>query len=126
MVQQQTILRVSDNSGARFVQCIKVSKGFKRRTASLGDIITVSIKQLRKKARFRSKVKKGEIHKAIILRVKKKIVKLDGSVFWFKNNAVCLLNKKKTPIATRILGSIPRVLKKQNFLKFASISGRFV
>ena len=126
MIQQQTILHVADNSGAKEVKCIKVSKGFKRRTATLGDVITISVKQLRNKARFTAKVSKGEIYKAVILRVKNKHSLLDGAKVWFNENSVCLINKQGKPIATRIIGPIPKILKKKNFLKLINISGGFI
>ena len=126
MIQQQTLLRVADNSGAKIVQCIKVAKGFKRRVATVGDVITVSVKQLRNKARLVSKVSKGEIYKAVIIRIKNNILRPDGSVLRCNDNSVCLINKQGKPIATRITGPLPKLLKKKNFLKLINISGGFV
>ena len=83
MIQQQTILKVTDNSGAKTVKCIKVLNGFKRRFAILGDMIIVSVQKLRNKARLTSKVRKGEVHKAIIVRTKNKTVKKDGTTLFF-------------------------------------------
>jgi large subunit ribosomal protein L14 len=126
MIQQQTILKVSDNSGAKSVKCIKVLKGFNRRFAVLSDTIIVSIQKLRNKARSISKVQKGEVHKAIIIRTKKQITKKDGMLTFFKSNAVSLINKQGKPIASRIIGPIPRKLKKRKNLKLATLSSGFI
>merc|ERR1711966_428634 len=107
MIQQQTILKVTDNSGAKTVKCIKVLTGFKRRFAVLGDTIIVSIQKLRNKARLTSKVRKGEVHKAVIIRTKNKTIKKDGTVMFFQTNAVSLINKQGKPIASRVVGPIP-------------------
>ena len=113
MIQQQTILKVTDNSGAKTVKCIKVLNGFNRRYAILGDIIIVSIQKLRNKARLTSKVKKGEIHKAIIIRTKNRTVRKDGITIFFQSNAVSLINKQGKPIASRIIGPMPKIFKKE-------------
>jgi large subunit ribosomal protein L14 len=126
MIQQQTILRVSDNSGAKTVRCFKVLGGFKKKYASLGDVIIVSVQKLRNKLKKTSKVKKGEVYKALIIRTKAKHRKEDGSEILFKGNAVVLLNKQGNPIGTRILGPIPKVLKKKKFQKIISISAGLV
>jgi len=125
MIQQQTILKVADNSGAKNVKCIKVLGGFKRKFAILGDIIVVSIQDLRNKSRNTSKVLKGEVYKAIVVRTKHKIIKKDSSLFFFNENAVSLLNKQGKPIATRIIGPIPKILKTNKFIKIATISSGF-
>ena len=126
MIQQQTILKVTDNSGAKTVKCIKVLKGFKRRFAKLGDTIVVSIQKLRNKARVSSKVRKGDIHKAIILRTKNRTVKKDGTLTFFQTNAVSLINKQGKPIASRIIGPVPKVLKKKKKIKFGTLSAGFI
>jgi large subunit ribosomal protein L14 len=126
MIQQQTILRVSDNSGAKTVRCFKVLGGFKKKYASLGDVIIVSVQKLRNKLKKTSKVKKGEVYRALIIRTKTKHRKEDGSEILFKGNAVVLLNKQGNPIGTRILGPIPKMLKKKKFQKFISISAGLV
>lgn len=126
MIQQQTILKVSDNSGAKTVKCIKVLNGFNRRFAILGDIIIVSIQKLRNKARSTSKVQKGEIYKAIILRTKKKTIKKDGTVLFFQSNGISLINRQGKPIASRILGPVPKILKKKKFLKIITLSSGFI
>jgi large subunit ribosomal protein L14 len=126
MIQQQTILRVTDNSGAKTVKCIKVLNGFKRRFAILGDSIIVSVQKLRNKARSTSKVRKGEIHKAIIIRTKNKTIKKDGTLLFFQSNAVSLINKQGKPIASRIIGPMPKIFKKKKKIKFVSLSSGFI
>ena len=126
MIQQQSILKVADNSGAKLVKCIKVAKGFKRKVATIGDLITVSIQQLRNKSKLTSKVLKGEIYKAIIIRIKKQTLNKTGIAFNFNENSVCLLNKQGKPIATRIIGPIPKKLKNKKVFKIINISGGFV
>ena len=122
MIQQQTILKVADNSGAKTVKCIKVLGGFKKRYAKLGDIVVVSVQQLRNKSKKTSKVSKGEVFRALVVRTKKRYQKKDGSSFFLQENAVALINKQGNPIGTRILGPIPKVLKKTKFMKFVSLS----
>jgi len=122
MIQQQTILKVADNSGAKTVKCIKVLGGFKKRYAKLGDIIVVSVQQLRNKSKKTSKVSKGEVFRALVVRTKKKYKKRDGSSFFLQENAIALINKQGNPVGTRILGPIPKILKKTKFMKFVSLS----
>ena len=122
MIQQQTIIKVTDNSGAKTVKCIKVLGGFKRRFALLGDTVVVSVKKLRNKARLTSKVKKGEVHKAVMVRTKNKTRYKDGSIVYFKSNAVCLLNKQGKPFASRIIGPISKVMKKRKKIKLVTLS----
>nr|YP_009495560.1 ribosomal protein L14 [Nitzschia sp. (in: diatoms)]AWQ64290.1 ribosomal protein L14 [Nitzschia sp. (in: diatoms)]BBC77762.1 ribosomal protein L14 [Nitzschia sp. NIES-3581]BCQ06493.1 ribosomal protein L14 [Nitzschia putrida] len=122
MIQQETILKVADNSGAKTVKCIKVLGGFQRRYASLGDLIVVSVQQLRNKSKSTSKVLKGGVFRALVVRTKKNCKKRDGSFFMLEENAVVLINKQGNPIGTRILGPIPKVLKKKKFMKFVSLS----
>nr|YP_009688002.1 ribosomal protein L14 [Haslea nusantara]QDX17589.1 ribosomal protein L14 [Haslea nusantara] len=125
MIQQQTILKVADNSGAKIVQCIKVLGGYKKKYAKLGDIIVVSVKQLRNRSKLTSKVKKGEVYKALVIRTNTKQRKKDGSYSFFNknlSNAAILINKKGNPIATRVTEPIPVSLKKKQFMKFISIS----
>lgn len=126
MIQQQTILKVTDNSGAKTVKCIKVLNGFNRRFAILGDTIIVSVQKLRNKARLTSKVQKGEIYKALIIRTKNKIMKKDGTVTFFQSNAVSLINKQGKPIASRIIGPIPKILKNRKKIRFATLSTGFI
>nr|QUS63601.1 ribosomal protein L14 [Haslea silbo]QUS63804.1 ribosomal protein L14 [Haslea silbo] len=125
MIQQQTILKAADNSGAKILQCIKVLGGSKKKYAKLGDIIVVSIKQLRNRSKLTSKVRKGEVYKALVIRTNTKQRKKDGSYNFFNkklNNAAILINKKGNPIATRVTEPIPVALKKKQFMKFISIS----
>jgi large subunit ribosomal protein L14 len=122
MIQQQTILKVADNSGAKTVKCIKVLGGFKKRYAKLGDIVVVSVQQLRNKSKKTSKVSKGEVFRALVVRTKKRYRKKDGSSFFLQENAVALINNQGNPICTRILGPIPKIFKKTKFMKFVSLS----
>ena len=122
MIQQQTVLNVSDNSGAKQVRCIKVLGGFRRKFARLGDIIVVTISKIRAKSRQTTKVKKGEIFKALIIKTKKKCINKDGASLNFEENSVILLNNNYSPVSNRILGNIPRNLKKTKLAKFGSMS----
>ena len=118
MIQMQTKLDVADNSGARKIQCIKVLGGSKRRFASIGDIIIVSVKD----AIPRGKVKKGEVLKAIIVRTKKEFKRIDGTTIRFDKNAAVLLDKQEEPIATRIFGPVTRELRTKKFMKIISLA----
>ena len=118
MIQMQSNLFVADNSGARRVQCIKVLGGSKRRFASIGDIIVVSIKD----AIPRAKVKKGEVFKAVIVRTSKSFGRADGSTIKFDKNAAVLLDKQEEPIATRIFGPVTRELRTKKFMKIISLA----
>jgi len=122
MIQQETILKVADNSGAKTVKCIKVLGGFKKRYANLGDVIVVSVRQLRNKSKKTSKVLKGAVFRALVIRTKNNYKKKDGSLFSLQDNSVVLINKQGNPIGTRILGPIPKILKKKKFMKFVSLS----
>ena len=118
MIQMQSKLDVADNSGAKTVQCIKVLGGSKRRTASVGDIIVVSVKE----AIPRGRVKKGEVLKAVIVRTKKEIRRNDGSAIRFDKNAAVLINKQQEPIGTRIFGPVTRELRAKKFMKIVSLA----
>ena len=118
MIQMQTNLTVADNSGARRVQCIKVLGGAKRRYASVGDIIVVSIKEAIPKGR----VKKGDVRKAVVVRVSKDIKRADGSAIRFDSNAAVLINNNGEPIGTRIFGPVPRELRAKNHMKIISLA----
>jgi large subunit ribosomal protein L14 len=122
MIQQQTILKVADNSGAKTVRCIKVLGGFKKRYANLGDIIVVSVQQLRNKSKKTSKVLKGGVFRALVVRIKKRYKRKDGSTFFLQENSVALINKQGNPIGSRILAPIPKMLKKKKLMKFVSLS----
>ncbi len=116
MIQMQSNLDVADNSGAKRVQCIKVLGGSKRRFAGVGDVIVVSIKE----AQPRGKVKKGDVHRAVIVRTAKDIHRPDGSTIRFDTNAAVLVNKNEEPIGTRIFGPVCRELRAKNFMKIIS------
>ncbi|WP_343152627.1 50S ribosomal protein L14 [Buchnera aphidicola] len=118
MIQEQSVLNVADNSGARSAMCIKVLGGSNRRYACIGDIIKVSIKE----AIPRGKVKKGEVLKAVIVRTKKGIRRSDGSVIRFDNNACVILNNNEQPIGTRIFGPVTRELRNDKFMKIISLA----
>jgi large subunit ribosomal protein L14 len=118
MIQMQSNLFVADNSGARKIQCIKVLGGSKRRFASIGDIIVVSVKD----AIPRGKVKKGEVFKAVIVRTKKNFNRADGTSIRFDKNAAVLLDKQEEPIATRIFGPVTRELRTKKFMKIISLA----
>ena len=126
MIQQQTILKAADNSGAKTVKCIKVLGGFRKKYARIGDTIIISVQKLRNKAKLTSKVKKGEIYKALIIRTKRKNTKKDNTSSFFNGktltNSVILINKKGLPIASRVSEPIPSLLKKKRLMKFISIS----
>ena len=118
MIQQETILEVADNSGAKSVQCIKVLGGSKRRTASVGDVIRVAVKSALPKGR----VSKGDVCYAVIVRVKKGVRRSDGSVLRFYDNAAVLLNAQKQMIGTRVFGPVTRELRNENFMKIISLA----
>ena len=118
MIQMQTNLDVADNSGARRVMCIKVLGGSKRKYASVGDIIVVSIKE----AIPRGRVKKGDVLQAIVVRTSQAIKRKDGSVIRFDKNAAVIVNKQSEPIGTRIFGPVPRELRAKNHMKVISLA----
>ncbi|MDH3596397.1 MAG: 50S ribosomal protein L14 [Rhodospirillales bacterium] len=118
MIQMQTSLDVADNSGARRVQCIKVLGGSKRKTAGVGDVIVVSVKE----AIPRGRVKKGDIHRAVIVRTAKEIRRQDGSSIRFDNNAAVLITRQNEPIGTRIFGPVTRELRARKFMKIVSLA----
>ena len=119
MIQEQTMLNVADNSGARRVMCIKVLGGSHRRYAGVGDIIKITIKE----AIPRGKVKKGDVLKAVVVRTKKGVRRPDGSVIRFDGNACVLLNtNSEQPIGTRIFGPVTRELRTEKFMKIISLA----
>ncbi len=118
MIQMQSNLEVADNSGAKRVQCIKVLGGSKRRVAGVGDIIVVSVKE----AAPRGRVKKGDVHRAVIVRTAKEVSRADGSSIRFDKNAAVLINKQGEPIGTRIFGPVARELRERNFMKIVSLA----
>ena len=118
MIQMQTNLDVADNSGARRVMCIKVLGGSKRKYATVGDVIVVSVKE----AIPRGRVKKGEVMKAVVVRVRKDIRRADGSVIRFDTNAAVIINEQKEPVGTRVFGPVARELRERRFMKIISLA----
>lgn len=118
MIQAESRLTVADNSGAKEVMCIKVLGGSKRRFASVGDVIVVTVKD----AMPRGRVKKGDIHRAVIVRTAKELHRPDGSTIKFDSNAAVLINKQNEPIGTRIFGPVVRELRAKRFMKIISLA----
>ncbi len=118
MIQMQTMLNVADNSGAKRVQCIKVLGGSKRRYASMGDIIRITIKE----AIPNSRVRKGDVFFAVVVRTRKGVRRPDGSLIRFDRNAVVLLNAQKQPVGTRIFGPVTRELRSKEFMRIVSLA----
>jgi large subunit ribosomal protein L14 len=118
MIQMRTVLDVADNSGARKVQCIKVLGGSKRKYASVGDVIVVSVKE----AIPNAKVKKGEVTKAVVVRTAKEIGRADGSYIRFDTNSAVLIDNQGEPIGTRIFGPVARELRGRKFMKIISLA----
>ncbi|MEE8077039.1 MAG: 50S ribosomal protein L14 [Candidatus Binatia bacterium] len=118
MVQMSTVLNVADNSGARKVQCIKVLGGSKRKYASIGDIIVVSIKE----AIPNAKVKKGDVMKAVVVRTAKEIGRSDGTYIRFDSNSAVLIDNQREPVGTRIFGPVARELRAKRFMKIISLA----
>lgn len=118
MIQMQTVLNVADNSGARKVACIKVLGGSRRRYASIGDIIVVSVKE----AMPNSKVKKGDVMKAVVVRTVKEVRRPDGSYVKFDDNSAVLITNQLEPVGTRIFGPVARELRAKQFMKIISLA----
>ena len=118
MIRTQTNLDVADNSGARRVECIKVLGGSKRKSASIGDIIVVSVKD----AIPNGRVKKGEVRKAVVVRTAKGVGRLDGSYIKFDDNAAVLIDNQREPVGTRIFGPVARELRAKRFMKIISLA----
>lgn len=118
MIQSETRLTVADNSGAKVVYCIKVLGGSRRRYASLGDIIVVSVKD----AIPNAKVKKGDVHKAVVVRTSKEVRRPDGSYIRFDDNSAVLINNQREPLGTRIFGPVARELRAKRFMKIISLA----
>jgi large subunit ribosomal protein L14 len=119
MIQMQSRLDVADNSGAKEVMCVKVLGGSKRKTANIGDVIVVSIKD----AIPRGKVKKGDVHRAVIVRSAFGLKRVNGEKIRFDTNAVVLINKQGEPIGTRIFGPVTRELRSRGYMKIISLAG---
>ncbi|MGB0576031.1 MAG: 50S ribosomal protein L14 [Alphaproteobacteria bacterium] len=118
MIHVETNLEVADNSGARRVQCIRILGGSRRRSATIGDVIVVTVKE----AIPRGRVKKGDIHKAVIVRTAKEIHRADGTSIRFDRNAAVLINPQNEPIGTRIFGPVTRELRGRNFMRIISLA----
>lgn len=118
MIQVETNLDVADNSGARRVQCIRVLSGTGRRTASVGDIIVVTVKE----AIPRGRVRKGEICRAVVVRTRKEVTRPDGTAIRFDRNAAVILNPQNEPVGTRIFGPVTRELRARRFMKIVSLA----
>lgn len=118
MIQVESNLEVADNSGARKVQCIKVLGGSKRKYASVGDVIVVSVKE----AIPRGRVKKGEVQRAVVVRTSKDVKRPDGTTIRFDSNAAVLINKAGEPIGTRIFGPVTRELRAKKYMKIISLA----
>ena len=118
MIQQQSRLKVADNSGAKIIMCIRVDKGFKHKYAYVGDVITASVKD----ATPGAGVKKGDVVKAVVVRTKKKIRRDDGSYIRFDDNAAVLINDQMNPRGTRIFGPVARELRERDFTKIISLA----
>lgn len=118
MIQMESVLDVADNSGAKRVKCVKVLGGSKRKYASVGDVIVVSIKD----AAPNGKVKKGQLARAVVVRTKKEIRRRDGSYIRFDNNSAVLLNKDNEPVGSRIFGPVARELRAKQFMKIVSLA----
>ncbi|NIS74849.1 MAG: 50S ribosomal protein L14 [Deltaproteobacteria bacterium] len=118
MIQMQTVLDAADNSGAKKLYCIKVLGGSRRRYASLGDVIVVSVKE----ALPNSKVKKGDVMRAVVVRATKEIRRLDGTYIKFDSNSAVLINHQGEPVGTRIFGPVARELRAKNFMKIISLA----
>jgi large subunit ribosomal protein L14 len=118
MIQTESKLKVADNSGAKLLLCIKVLGGSKRRYATVGDVIVVSVKE----AMPNSKVKKGDVMKAVIVRTKKEVGRVDGSYIKFDDNSAVLITPQNEPVGTRIFGPVARELRAKNFMKIVSLA----
>lgn len=118
MITSETVLEVADNSGAKKVKCFRVLGGFKKLTGGIGDIIIVSVQD----ALPKTKVSKGEVHRALVIRTKKELRRKDGSTIKFDTNAAILLTKQNEPLGTRVFGPVPRELRNKGFMKVLSLA----
>ncbi len=118
MIQQESVLNVADNSGAKKVYCIRVAGGSRRKYATVGDVITVSVKE----ALPNSKVTKGSVMRAVVVRTRKEVRRPDGSYIRFDDNAAVLINRDGEPIGTRVFGPVARELRAKNFMKIISLA----
>jgi large subunit ribosomal protein L14 len=125
MIQKETFLRVVDNSGVKFVKCLQVAKSSNSSDGKIGDILVVSVKSMQKKRNI-SKIKRGDIFYAILIRTKNKIIKMDSQWLHFFENAVILTNKNLKPVANRIIGPVLRLLRSTKTIKLISMSSGFL
>ena len=126
MIQSETLLRVTDNSGAKKVKCIKVLGGFRRKFANLGDLIVVSIRRVKQHKKKKIKVKEGEVVHALVVQTKSRLLRQNSTQLQCQENSVVLITNKNKPIATRVLGPVPRELRHSKFMKVASLSAGFI
>jgi large subunit ribosomal protein L14 len=126
MIQKETFLRVVDNSGVKYVKCLQVKKSPKSSSGNIGDVLVVSVKSMQRKTKFSSKIKKGDIFYAILVRTRSKLIKIDSQWLKFFDNAVVLVNKSLKPIANRIIGPVLKSLRQMKSLKLISISSGLV
>jgi large subunit ribosomal protein L14 len=118
MIQQESVLEIADNSGAKRVKCIRVLGGSRKRYASLGDIIVVSVKE----AIPNAAIKKGEVRKAVVVRIKKETRRPDGTYIRFDQNAAVIINEQGEPVGTRVFGPVSRELRNKNFMRIVSLA----
>ena len=126
MIQTETLLRVTDNSWAKKVKCIKVLGGFRRKFANLGDLIVVSIRRVKQHKKKKIKVKEGEVVHALVVRTKAKLARQNSTQLQCQENSVVLMTNKNKPFATRVLGPVPLALRHSKFMKVASLSAGFI
>ena len=125
MIQSQTIFRVSDNSGAKKVRCIKVLGGFKRKFACVGDLVVGSIQYVKQHKKKKVKVKEGEVVQALVVRTRSKVVRKNFSRFNCQENTIVLVTNQTKPVATRVLGPVSKELRNSKFMRIASLSSGF-
>jgi len=126
MIQKETVLRVIDNSGVKYVKCLQVKKSLQISSCQVGKILVVSVKSIQRKTKFSSKIKKGDILYAVLVRAKNKHLKIDSQWYSFFDNSVVLINKALKPIGNRIMGPVLKSLRQIKFFKLISISSGFI
>jgi large subunit ribosomal protein L14 len=126
MIQTRTIFRVADNSGAKKARCIKVLGGFKRKYACVGDLVVVSVRSVKQHKKKKIKIRDGDVTHALVVRTKASVVRQNFTFFSCQENAVVLITNKTKPLATRVLGALPRELRHSKFMKIASLSSGFI
>jgi len=126
MIQKETILHVVDNSGVKFVKCLQIKKTSKLGRGSIGDIVIVSVKTVQKKLKLSNKIKKGDILYGVIVRTKNRFLKMDSEWGMYFQNSIVLINKSGKPIGSRIVGSMPKILRQKKCFKIISLSSGVV